>query len=78
MLVTQFPCFTSTKVQILTPEELQLFVARSGRICHLVASLQGSGVQTQETINDSLNVQSLRQGAVELQRVVCSLPPIQV
>ena len=43
------------KVQILTPEALQLFVARSGRICHLVASLQGSGVQAQ----DSLNVHSL-------------------
>ena len=39
----------------VAPGTSQLFVARSRRICHLVASLQGSGVQAQ----DSLNMHSL-------------------
>jgi hypothetical protein len=34
---TQFTCFTSTEVQILTPEEhLQQFAADSIRRCHAV------------------------------------------
>jgi ABC-type dipeptide/oligopeptide/nickel transport system ATPase component len=35
----------------VAPGTSQLFVARSRRICHLVASLQGSGVQAQRMLS---------------------------